>query len=89
MSVIQITPPKEATFPSIRKWFTARWAQLHRFHLRRRQQRIDRLAFQRLLVMDEHLLDDIGYRRQDVEATNALPLGENAALALYAKSKKS
>jgi len=49
---------------------------------RRRQQMIDRRAYQRMLKLDEHMLRDIGVSRADVEWASALPLGRNAALEL-------
>ena len=48
----------------------------------RKAQRIDRLAFQHVLYLDDQLLEDIGVTRDDVLWANKLPLTENAALEL-------
>ena len=55
---------------------------------RRRQQRIDRLAFQNLLRLDPHLLDDVGYQRHEVEQANSLPLTSNAAIVLLESRRR-
>lgn len=44
-----------------------------------RQRRIDRLAFQRMLTLDESMLKDIGVTRGDVVWAANLPLRCNAA----------
>ena len=48
----------------------------------RKQQQIDRDAFNHLLSLDETMLKDIGLRRDDVLWATKLPLSINAALEL-------
>lgn len=63
----------------------ARWQKAR---AKRRQQRIDRLAFQNLLHLDPHLLDDVGYQRHEVEQANSLPLNSNAAIVLLESRRR-
>ncbi|MEM8541312.1 MAG: hypothetical protein AAGF25_10190 [Pseudomonadota bacterium] len=48
----------------------------------RKQQRIDRDAFNSILTLDERSLADIGVTREEVLWASKLPLSENAALEL-------
>lgn len=49
---------------------------------RYRELRRDRAAFGNLMRLDDHLLDDIGVSREEVEWAARLPLARNAARAL-------
>ena len=51
----------------------------YREHERRR---MDRIAFQHLLGLDDRMLSDIGVRREDVIWASLLPLSENASMEL-------
>lgn len=68
--------------PRWKKWFFGRFDRFQDWRKRRRQQRIDRLAFQQLLYLDDHLLQDVGYDRADLEDANKLHLDINAAAAV-------
>jgi uncharacterized protein YjiS (DUF1127 family) len=46
------------------------------------QRRIDRLAFEHLLELDDRMLSDIGVKREDVIWASKLPLSQNASEAL-------
>ncbi|NKB52092.1 MAG: DUF1127 domain-containing protein [Rhizobiaceae bacterium] len=83
MSVIQTSLNQQTSTPAWKKLGIAKWTKLRKYLQHRRQLKIDRLAFQHLLLLDDHMLHDIGYQRQDIDAANALPLGENAAIAVY------
>ena len=48
----------------------------------RKQRRIDRLAFQHMLTLDDSTLRDIGVSRNDVIWASNLPLSANASLEL-------
>jgi uncharacterized protein YjiS (DUF1127 family) len=48
----------------------------------RKQWRINRLAFQHMLYLNDRILEDIGVTRADVFRANGLPLRVNAALEL-------
>ncbi len=48
----------------------------------RRQWRIDRQAFDNLLLLNDAILQDIGTHREDVLRASRLPLRKNAALEL-------
>lgn len=52
-----------------------------------RSNRIDRLAFQSLVKLDDRVLNDIGVTRGDVIWANKLPLAMNAAQELNKISK--
>lgn len=51
-------------------------------------QREARDAFRNTLRLDDHLLDDIGVTRDEVEWAARLPLDENASHALFARAKR-
>ena len=82
MSITHSTP----VVPSIgfrwKKWLSQKAEQFAAWRKRRRQQRIDRLAFQQMLYLDPHLLGDIGYQQFELEDANNLPLDVNAAQAV-------
>lgn len=63
------------------------WSSLKAFFRRRRQQRIDRQAFENLLFLDRRVLDDLGYRHDDVQTAYRLPLSVNAAQHLRLQRK--
>ncbi|MEM1430755.1 MAG: DUF1127 domain-containing protein [Pseudomonadota bacterium] len=42
-----------------------------------------RRAMKRLLDLDDHMLDDIGVTREEVETAAAMPLSVNAAVELH------
>ena len=48
----------------------------------RRQQRIDRMAFNNMLNLDADILKDIGVEYDDVRWASKLPISQNAALEL-------
>ncbi len=83
MSIVQTSLHQQTPTPAWKKWGIAKRAQFRKYRQHRRQLKIDRLAYQHMLYLDDHMLSDIGHRRRDVDAANALPLGENAALAVY------
>ncbi len=66
-------------------WFEA-GAEVWRTH---RKNRIDRLAFQQLLMLDDAALRDIGFTREEVNRANRLPLSQNASEELYRRSLSS
>lgn len=61
--------------------FVSRWKA-------RRQNKINRQAFQSMLKLEDHILNDIGVTRYDVLWANKLPLSQNAALELNKIAKK-
>ena len=68
--------------PAWKNWFSERLSRLEIWRKQRRQRRIDRLAFQQMLYLDDHMLEDVGYHRADLEGVNNLPLDVNAAAAV-------
>lgn len=56
---------------------------------KRRKQKEERQAFNAMLYLDNHMLDDIGVSRADVEWASRLPLSTNAAEELRRLSQKS
>jgi uncharacterized protein YjiS (DUF1127 family) len=52
-----------------------------------RARRLDRAAFKSLLLLDDHLLEDLGCTREEIRWAAALPLSVNAALALEGRSR--
>ncbi len=58
-------------------------------HKVKRQARIDRAAFQHMLTLEDHVLDDIGVTRANVEWANQLPMHQSAGLALEATKKRA
>ena len=56
---------------------------------RRRDRITDRRAFQTMLRLDEHLLNDIGVTRHDVLWASELPLSQNAAQELQTAAKET
>jgi len=61
----------------------SRWTKsIKQQYALRKQKNIDRQAFSRMLVLDDHILADIGITREDVLWANNLPLSQNASLAL-------
>ena len=63
------------------------WAGIVAYRRLRRQRRIDRQAFENLLYQDQRILDDLGYRRDAVQAAYRLPLSVNAARHLQLQRK--
>jgi len=55
---------------------------LKAYYRQRRQRRIDRLAFQHLIALEDDILRDIGVSRADVIWASKLPLSQNAAQEL-------
>lgn len=51
-----------------------------------RQRKLDRAAIEYMLGLEDHMLDDIGLTRRDVEWANRLPLSVNAATELELKA---
>ena len=70
-----------AAEPGWKGWLVQRLAELNAWRKRRRQRRIDWLAFQQMLYLNDHLLRDIGHQRADLEDANNLPLNVDAAQA--------
>ena len=70
--------PQSGISERLKGWISA----MKKSRQRRRNQRIDRQAFQSLLYLDDSTLADIGYEREDVVRHNRLPLDVNAALQL-------
>lgn len=60
---------------------------LRKYRILRKALRIDRLAFQHVLYLDDRILDDMGVTREDVLWANKLPLRQNAALELRKRSR--
>ena len=56
-----------------------RWMEHHR----------RRAALRRLLDQDDEMLEDIGFRRADIERALRLPIGENAAQEAHRLSRMS
>lgn len=56
-----------------------------------RQRRIDRMAFEHMLALDDVILKDIGVTRADVIWAKNLPVSQNAAaeLEILARSNRS
>ena len=81
MSVIQSNIPHDATAPEWNDRLTHLVDRFQAWQKRRRQQKIDRLAFQQMLYLDDHMLSDIGYQRRHLEDANNLPINVNAAQA--------
>lgn len=68
---------------------TQRWLNgIKGFVVTRYEQRLDRLAFQQMLTLDEHMLKDIGITRGDVIYANNLPLTEDAAKVVEAIARR-
>lgn len=59
------------------------WAVAHRRHVHRQNRR----AFQHMLSLEEHLLEDIGVSREDVLWANRQPLRVNAAVAMHERAR--
>lgn len=56
---------------------------------RRRQQRINRLAFQHMRLLSDDILDDIGVTRSNVEWASQLPIHQSASQALRSTMKRA
>jgi len=54
-----------------------------------RKARLDRAAFNQMLLLDNELLDDIGVTRANVEWASQLPTHQSAAQALDATKKRA
>lgn len=65
----------------VRLWRDA-LQKLRLYRETRKQQRIDRAAFETLLYLDDATLADIGYDRADVLSASRLPVHVNAARTL-------
>ncbi len=78
--------PHDSKVSARSDWILApirRWIGTIRRHLKlHRQRRIDRLAYNHMLALDDAILKDIGVTRHDVISANKLPLSQNAALEL-------
>ncbi len=61
---------------------------LRKYRALRKAWRIDRLAFQHVLYLDDRILEDMGVTREDVLWANKLPLSKNAALELRKRPAK-
>lgn len=59
------------------------FGQLKAHLARRRIERRDRMAFARMLTLDDSMLRDIGVHRGDVEWAARLPLSQNGGAALH------
>jgi len=70
------------TFPRLKDYLRRNFHRFRKYRELRKAQRIDRLAFQHVLYLDDQLLEEIGVTRYDVLWANKLPLKENAALEL-------
>ena len=55
---------------------------------RRREQRLARLAFQRLLPFDPRMLDDMGLTHEDVRWGTSLPLELDAARHVHERVRR-
>ena len=77
---LRITSILSDAFLDIRSWWQAR-----------RQRRIDRMAFEHMLALDDAILKDIGVSRADVIWARSLPLSQNAAaeLEILARQNKA
>ena len=53
----------------------------------RREQRLARLAFQRLATYDAHLLDDMGLTHADLAWGSSLPIDMDAAAAVRRRAR--
>ncbi len=58
-------------------------------HRKRRQQRIDRQAFQHMRLLNDDILDDIGVTRSNVEWASQLPIDQSASQALRSTMKRA
>ncbi|MEP1206376.1 MAG: hypothetical protein ABJM29_17475 [Rhizobiaceae bacterium] len=81
MSVLQSHIPHDAISPAWKDRLYRLAERLQAWRKRRRQQRIDRQAFQQMLYLDDHTLADIGYKRRHLEEADNLPIDVNAAEA--------
>ena len=54
----------------------------------RREQRLARLAFNRLAAYDDHILDDIGLERREVLWGSSLPIEMDAAMHVQAVARR-
>lgn len=66
----------------------ALFVAVHEYLVRRREQRGRRMAFLNLTRLDDHVLDDIGVTREEVERAAAMPLEVDAARALQAMARR-
>ena len=82
MSITHSQPVSTLNWSRWTSWISDRFGQFQNWRRLRRQQRINRQAFQQLLYLDDHLLRDTGYHRADLEDANNLPLDVNAAQAV-------
>lgn len=69
----------------LKRWLEAIVAR----HRKRRQQRIDRQAFQQMRLLDDDILDDIGVTRSNVEWASQLPIHQSASQALHSTMKRA
>ncbi|MEP0940136.1 MAG: hypothetical protein ABJH63_10505 [Rhizobiaceae bacterium] len=82
MSIAQCNTITSQPSAGLKSWIIRQLSSFRAWRHRRRQQRIDRLAFQQMLYLDDHLLNDVGYQRFELEDANSLPLDTNAAQAV-------
>ena len=82
--------PHHQTFVAALEQFTSRIAHKAADFFRKwQEQRTNRLAFQHMLTLDDHLLSDIGVTRDDVIRVNNMPLSVNAARELEKIARQS
>ncbi len=80
---IEYQPQNSQTLVSAIEQYLKRWAsRINTVFVQRKQQRINRQAFNHLLALDDHILDDIGVTRNDIVEASQLPLDVNASLEL-------
>lgn len=73
------------SFVKLKQWLAGVTAR----YRRDRQARIDRAAFNQMLLLDDDILDDIGVTRANVLSASQLPIHQSAAQALEATKKRS
>ncbi len=72
---VQLKATNANVFSLAHRWLSS----AKEFVTKRYDQYMDRLAFQQLLKLDEHMLKDIGVTRADVIYANNLPVSVDAA----------
>ncbi len=69
-------------FTSVRNFLVRRYDNWRERRRTRRAQKEARDAFQHVLTLDDHMLDDLGVTRANVEWAANLPLSQSASLEL-------
>lgn len=79
MMAIECIPDRSVSPGDLFQGFVTR---IRAFWRRRRDERDARMAFSRMLTLDDRMLEDVGYIRDEVRRAAALPLSRNASEAL-------